>query len=86
MKWNNGLPIYSDAKYMFDHQQMVRTALHRLRSRGEEINDLDVMFTNGQFMFSTEGNVGELVKAELQVMFQEERDKKIDEILKQTHK
>jgi hypothetical protein len=82
MKFNNGLPIYSDPKSVFDYQQMIRESLHRLRSRGVDINDLDVMMSNGSFMFSTESDIGELVKKELNLIFIEEREKKINEILK----
>ena len=78
----NGISPYSDPKSVFDYQQMIREALHRLRSKGFQINDLDVMMSNGSFMFSTESDVGELVKEEINLMFIEERENKINEILK----
>jgi hypothetical protein len=78
----NGISPYSDPKSAFEYQQMIRESLHRLRSRGVEINDLDVMMSNGEFMFGVESNVGELVKEEINLIFIEEREKKINEILK----
>jgi len=60
---------------------MVESAINRLRSRGEVINSLDIIWTNHQYMFSKDSNLGDMVKQELNIMMSEERDKKINEIL-----
>lgn len=65
----------------FDQKIMVESAINRLRSRGEVINSLDIIWTNHQYMFSKDSNLGDMVKQELNIMMSEERDKKINEIL-----
>lgn len=70
-------------KEQLQHTEMVREAIDRLRERGYEIYDSDVFYHQNRFMFNTEKEwLSEIVKEEVNTIFAEMREKKINQILK----
>ena len=72
-------------KQQLQHTEMVREAIERLRERGFEILETDVFYHKDRFMFNSEKEwLSELVKEEVDVIFAELREKKIDSIINNT--
>jgi hypothetical protein len=64
------------------NKQTIWTAIDRLREKGSEIYETDVFQHQNNFMFNIDKPwIQTSIHHEIQLMIQEERDKKIDSLL-----